>query len=733
MSWGGVGGAILGGIIGYFVAPYTFGASALYGMYVGASIGYMVGTYIDPVKADKPSAGAPNSAQFYKLQFTSNTIGSPVYDVLGTAKVGGTFLAYGAERSVAITQTTKTPSGGKGGGGGSTTNVTTVGYNYYMTFAEGICVGPVDTLLAIYKDDDQLLWSGELNRPLSGGQETIAIPDYGSIVFYFGTTDQVANPTMGTIIPDATLNTGYRGLCWALFNDFNLGDYHRVPSLKFIIRKTPVLSFSGLGASQTYDYNPAHALWYILHNMVGFPESWSDTTDFGNVASTLYVENRGISMLFGDFQPASSYISSVLLHMDGVLRYGSDMKFHPKLLRQDYAVSELPLIDENVILEDPAFTRANFNTTSNELKIQYNEIANVTRGGGIQPLGGVYFTAQQYTSLFIGNINTETFTTQGSVLKYTSQGHQIWSCKALSIDPNTNTMWTTTYNSAPGVEISKWDLSKMNTLQSQTCYVTGFQLPEMRATCSVIDSENGFMYVGCCDAPDSIVKIELTTPSRVDSIVLNNTYPDYLGGPPGCAVIDTVNGFLYVGLNTVPGKIVKIRLSDFTHVDTLVLEYGLNYLTSAVIDTFGGYVYFGTSVMVPGDIIKVRLSDFAYIGHVSGSIQDWELSDFASAIIDPYRGFAYFCSGHGLGCVLRINLHTFAKAGAAPFDEDYSPYEAYPRAAVIDVYSNMGYFGCMTNPSWIVKVNLATMERVDAMHMWDGAYSGYFTEAGGGL
>ena len=37
-------------------------------------------------------------------------------------------------------------------------------------------------------------------------------------------------------------------------------------------------------------------------------------------------------------------------------------------------------------------------------------------------------------------------------------------------------------------------------------------------------------------------------------------------------MIDTTNGFAYFGAYTGPGVIVKVRLSDFTPVDALVLN-----------------------------------------------------------------------------------------------------------------------------------------------------------------
>ena len=79
------------------------------------------------------------------------------------------------------------------------------------------------------------------------------------------------------------------------------------------------------------------------------------------------------------------------------------------------------------------------------------------------------------------------------------------------------------------------------------------------------------------------------------------------------AVIDQAGGFAYFGTDTSPGTVIKVRLSDFTRVDTLTLKDGEDKLTSAVIDPGNGFAYFGTNTS-PGIVVKVRLSDFKRIG-----------------------------------------------------------------------------------------------------------------------
>ena len=82
------------------------------------------------------------------------------------------------------------------------------------------------------------------------------------------------------------------------------------------------------------------------------------------------------------------------------------------------------------------------------------------------------------------------------------------------------------------------------------------------------------------------------------------------------AVIDTTNGYAYFGTDDDPGKVVKIRLSDFTEVDSLTFSPAGKKTRAAVIDTANGYAYFGTDDD-PGKVVKLRLSDFTEVGSLT--------------------------------------------------------------------------------------------------------------------
>ena len=348
MSTGQWIGAILGAIVGFIIGGF-------YGAVYGAIIGYTLGGVIDPVKPDVKQPGVPTQG----LQLTPNVIGNPIPDVLGTAKVTGQLLFFGAEFH-------------KGKYQRANHETSLIGHKYYASWALGICMGPVDCLYTVFRDQDPI-WEGELTRPESGGEATIQIEGGGTMVFYFGTDDQVPNVNAGTLLPDPTLNMGYRHLCWAFFDAFFMNEYNRMPTMSFLVKKISPMFDEPTSQVQTYDINPAHALWHILVNKAGLPEEWVDSVDFLAVATELFGEGRGISILFDTYQATQNYIEAINSHIDCILRYGSDGKFHPKLIRY-VDPTDLLVIDESKLVEEPTFSRRSWIDTINEVKVQYSEI-----------------------------------------------------------------------------------------------------------------------------------------------------------------------------------------------------------------------------------------------------------------------------------------------------------------------------------------------------------------------
>lgn len=358
MSTGGIIGGAVGGIAGFFLS------GNLYGAWVGFTLGFGLGMMIDPLKPDVQSPGQPGLGDF-----SVNTAeeGLALPDLLGTSKLNGNIVYYTGDRVVEITEEQETGGGGKGGGSSTQTVVT--GYNYYLTWAMVLCLGPVDKLYTIYKNNDEVVWSGDLSRPISGGQETITLNGMGSATFYFGTNDQVANSSLTGLDP---YNIPYRNQCWILFNDCCIGNYNRAPTMSFVVGKFPTASFNANETINIYDYNPAHAIYYICNTMVNMPSVYLDSTTFSGAADTLKNEERGVSILFNSYQTSESYLESLLAHIKGIIRFTADGKFGLKLIRDDTDVDDMTTITaSDMLTENYDFDRKSWIDTVNDIDLQY--------------------------------------------------------------------------------------------------------------------------------------------------------------------------------------------------------------------------------------------------------------------------------------------------------------------------------------------------------------------------
>jgi hypothetical protein len=367
---GSMWGTIIGGILGAIVGALTYGTGSYFGyaagFAIGSAIGGVAGYMIDPpaMAPDSQAMGAPRTQE---LMGTTAQDGLPVPDLVGITKCGGNLMGYWANRAV---ETTETYDGGGGKGGGDSEKVTQVtGHEYYLTWAMGLCLGPVDNLLAIYRKE-VCVWHGSLDRPISGGFRTLVIEDIGRINFYYGTDDQARDTRLNEMVGAAN-NPAYRGLCYVVFVDCCLGNYNRLPEFWFVIHKRPTYAWSALG--EIYEnYNPAHALYYTLTELAGVDPAYINEDSFTAAAATLSAEHRGLSCYYDRQTSAGSYIDTILTHMRGLLRYGADGLFHVVLIRRETgAVSEL---NADELATGLKLTRPSAVEVKNEIKVQFTRL-----------------------------------------------------------------------------------------------------------------------------------------------------------------------------------------------------------------------------------------------------------------------------------------------------------------------------------------------------------------------
>src|SRR2546427_12051791 len=90
--------------------------------------------------------------------------------------------------------------------------------------------------------------------------------------------------------------------------------------------------------------------------------------------------------------------------------------------------------------------------------------------------------------------------------------------------------------------------------------------------------------------------------------------------------------------------------------------------------------------------------------------------DFAAAVNDSAGAFAYFGTLTSPGVVVKVDLATFARMGGLTLP----PREVDFASAVIDSAGGFAYFGTLTSPGVVVKVDLAPFAVVGSLTLASG-------------
>lgn len=174
------------------------------------------------------------------------------------------------------------------------------------------------------------------------------------------------------------------------------------------------------------------------------------------------------------------------------------------------------------------------------------------------------------------------------------------------------------------------------------------------------------------------------------------------------SVIDSEGGFAYFGTNSWPCRVVKIKLADFTRFDSLSVPTitGCNLLNSATIDKANGYAYFTIGNINPGSIIRVRLSDFTIDGILRlspGQARTLTLDQKNKLL---YVGTAPPSGKSNQGRVIKIDLNSFTEIDSINLLSGLQ----WPDSAMIDPQSKFLLLAVdsQEGPGAITKIDLQT-------------------------
>ena len=246
---------------------------------------------------------------------------------------------------------------------------------------------------------------------------------------------------------------------------------------------------------------------------------------------------------------------------------------------------------------------------------------------------------------------------------------------------------------------------------------------EQTSRLSVIDPAGAYAYFATgpnsmtSPSVDRIVKFDLATFEPVDVLMVPNGISSL--------VIDPGGDYAYAGQF---GLVYRIDLATFELAGSFALPRRPGgtpaYPVVTIIDPAGDYAYVGIrgsyvsqsdpSGWYTAQVLKIDLNTSEVVGALDMDLEE-ESDMFTSALMDPGGASAYFSfRGEALGArVVKIDLSTFQRASHVTLD-GYDESEI--DSGLIDPAGDFAYYGTtFSSPGRIVKVDLRTMTRVDAI------------------
>jgi hypothetical protein len=218
----------------------------------------------------------------------------------------------------------------------------------------------------------------------------------------------------------------------------------------------------------------------------------------------------------------------------------------------------------------------------------------------------------------------------------------------------------------------------------------------------------GYLYAGLLTSPGKVVKIDLSTFSKVSTLTLD-VAEEYVYS------LAVSGGYLYAALDTSPGKIVKIDLATFTKVSSLTLAGGENYAETLVVS--GNYLYAGLWTS-PAKIVKIDLSTFTKVSTLTLDVAE----SLVGGIVLADDGYLYVGTYTNPAKIVKIDPASLSKVSTLTL--------AAGEQNVISLVTlgNFLYAGLYTaggTPKH-VKVDLTTFTKVSVLTSYpsgDGSHS----------
>lgn len=278
---------------------------------------------------------------------------------------------------------------------GKSKNIT-VGYRYYMTLHMGLCGGPVDAISMIVAGgkvlyNTPITASGQIglnNAYLFGGDDKEG-GIVGTLWVCMGEQTQTPNPLLQSLLGSPM--PAFRGLVTLVF-DGEVGSMSPyVKPWAFQVQRftagwrTPVWqpALCQVGSGM----NGAHFIYRAITDPVtglGRDPSTLDLVKMQAAAQTLHDEGMGLCLKWSRSDVLANFVDIVVGHVGGMFVDDPTTGLqYLKLLRGDYDITKVPVVDESNIVELTSYEPAALAGSVNEITVTYHDAttntdANVT-------------------------------------------------------------------------------------------------------------------------------------------------------------------------------------------------------------------------------------------------------------------------------------------------------------------------------------------------------------------
>ncbi|MBB3211662.1 hypothetical protein FHW67_000910 [Herbaspirillum sp. Sphag1AN] len=256
----------------------------------------------------------------------------------------------------------------------------TIGYRYYLGMHLVICHGPVDAITEI-QIGENIAWSGQLG---TSGQIHIGAPGLfgdikreggvsGKVDVAFGSADQLPNDYLESKI--GRPQPAYRGVLSLILRQLYIAANN--PYIKpWAIRvKRCMREWNGAQAEIKGAANPAHIIYECLTNDtwgMGYPAASMDEEAFRVAADKLFREEFVLNLIWVQQSKIEQFVKEVIDHIGAVLTTSpSTGRFILKLIRADYQLAGLPVLNARNVIELESYQRAAWGETTNEVVLIY--------------------------------------------------------------------------------------------------------------------------------------------------------------------------------------------------------------------------------------------------------------------------------------------------------------------------------------------------------------------------